>query len=755
MVSFADDVKRKVVIKAPMNEMTKKMNEVLEKVNNELTEEIQREGYAQNVSKQMVVPRFKGPGMQQEMRKVLAQKKTKDGADIVSVARHLGPYLHVYNQTSIEKDLRLKAAKEGWREMGTLWSSPDVPWGVKRMTFISKVQGALFSGAETMLWTAGDLRSFDKLVLKYIRVMMSGDATERTTIVDTSGNESIVYRRLPEIALWKWLQIVPAEEELRVRRLRWAQGWAKDPENNAQVLAAYFGQMREEKQPSMLDDGTLLDTANRWALRFQEDMEKLTDIEDGDYLMKNIQGKVGRIFIDEGAREDFINIDMKQMRRKYLSMQVAPGAEYKDSVPTSSDDDEEKPFVCGWEYDDDENFLERTCNAAFSSKASLLKHRRRTHGQRLILHSIVVTNQCPVCNSSFSTRATAQKHLVAAYRRGFCILDKSIYNEIKVPRDLECPAEDCDFDTDELQWLQQHIRDTHCPKPLPDFELVFYDGIVHSDDEQDVRRGREGNVATQAANGGRSRRGVGLDRETARIRAQTIAGSWSNQASYFTEQRRTRGKGQGKGQKGRQEGQQEEGEEPVSKGPGRGLRRGASCPHSRGTARGDDQSTAISHQSGARTQRDRVLRLPSARGLGHHTDDATGGGGLLGSLQGGRKGPSARLAAYSHLRRPPRCDHSGQAVETPTRPSRTDDEAPRDVQRNDSSGAASSRPLLQGGEGVRQQDQEADSSNRRHGQGEAPQRNRHMSAPQRSDSQGRQSTARISREIPGKCTREV
>ena len=78
-----------------------------------------------------------------------------------------------------------------------------------------RVVGAGIAGLESHCLSNKDFRRLNRHVLKKIRVMRLRDQYRRF------GKDRDIPRPIKTITLWKWMNIIPMELELRTKRLGW------------------------------------------------------------------------------------------------------------------------------------------------------------------------------------------------------------------------------------------------------------------------------------------------------------------------------------------------------------------------------------------------------------------------------------------------------------------------------------------------------------------------------------------------------
>ena len=97
------------------------------------------------------------------------------------------------------------------------------------------------------------------------------------------------------------------------------------------------------------------------------------------------------------------------------------------------------------------------CDARFATYKSLRAHQMKSHGVRNTARLAIVTNQCPVCSSTFKSEACAKQHLQCAMVHHRCYADRSaVQIPVRQPAELTCPF--CHIDPlPRLAQLQRHI----------------------------------------------------------------------------------------------------------------------------------------------------------------------------------------------------------------------------------------------------------------------------------------------------------
>jgi hypothetical protein len=225
--TFVDDLARKQICKGQQRQGEQQRPEqVWERINNKLDEALARKGFVQNLGKQVTVPNMRTRDDNRRLYKpgVLA-------STVAPEARYLGGIHEAQGGVGVEIRRRKKAAKAGWCQLRGMWHK-NRPFAAKRLAFIAKVQGGLLSGLESYVLARTHYRALDAVVLRMVRSLMMGKAANKT---------GPHVKAMKSRQVWKWIRMVPAELELRVRRLKWLQAISKDVQLNAQLIAAVWG----------------------------------------------------------------------------------------------------------------------------------------------------------------------------------------------------------------------------------------------------------------------------------------------------------------------------------------------------------------------------------------------------------------------------------------------------------------------------------------------------------------------------------
>ncbi|CAK0900714.1 unnamed protein product, partial [Prorocentrum cordatum] len=200
-------------------------------------------GTHQNISKQVNIYYGVGKGSYSDAIQInngcILQGKT------TTVARYLGPRLTNTFTMTAEIEQRIIAVERGWSQLRKFWTS-DTPFRLRLNIFKCQVLNSALSGLE--VWARkytplrkSDLADIESRVVKYGRVLLNGTASYDDDHV----------RQIPSVYVLHKLQVAPLFVELRIRRIKWMQQMARTPQVSVQPLAALFGHMSFEKEPTI------------------------------------------------------------------------------------------------------------------------------------------------------------------------------------------------------------------------------------------------------------------------------------------------------------------------------------------------------------------------------------------------------------------------------------------------------------------------------------------------------------------------
>jgi len=456
---FADDIFRKLPLpmQIPTSQRAEAAVDIL-KFSNQTYDEATTP-YKQNMAKQEIVPVLGAHSQTKQFARMMAD------VQVGASARHLGGR-YVWNGSNAEEiGRRLQAIVIAWIRMGEFWHS-RAPWAYKRLVFISSVQSVAVTGLTSYNILSSEAARIDVQLVKLLRSMMRGKASDKTGVHIVALSNAQVFTH------WR---ICPTEVELTALRIGWLQSMVRWPEAHEHIIACLWGQLRCEDRPTLDAHGQLSTSANPFAVRLATDMSELIStgmVEDFDEEWKLTGCSWISLFKDENVRVAFLKIDPMVVRIAFLHQHKQGGRPWDDAETEeiSIAADAVPEFVCELKTATGE-----TCSMIFPSLQQLRDHQAHARGGE---HGVVsrfwkgvVTNQCPWCSSTFSTRGTAIAHCRGSYKNKRCIVDNSTFDwPLSVPGSLQCPF-DCGFDTDMLKKLQAHLVHSHLPQPPP--ELHF------------------------------------------------------------------------------------------------------------------------------------------------------------------------------------------------------------------------------------------------------------------------------------------
>ena len=166
---------------------------------------------------------------------------------------------------------RATAARRGRRQCGRFWKA-KVPKRVKRLTFISFVQGAALSVLTSMVLEPRHCAHLDRVLLGMPEESVW---TARQTWRGTrQKNAKHVFRS------WASLQ---AADELQVRRVRWYQSWARDWKDHHVVVTAVLGTCKVEEivgVQRLSGEGNVCLSSTPMARQMADDIRKMSQLSE-------------------------------------------------------------------------------------------------------------------------------------------------------------------------------------------------------------------------------------------------------------------------------------------------------------------------------------------------------------------------------------------------------------------------------------------------------------------------------------------
>lgn len=82
-------------------------------------------------------------------------------------------------------------------------------------------------------------KKLNNQLAKYGRMMMSGAACHKFEDGEVRGNvpsEGKTFKGVTNIVVWRWLNLVPIEVELKIRRLKWFQDMCRDVGHHSMIF---------------------------------------------------------------------------------------------------------------------------------------------------------------------------------------------------------------------------------------------------------------------------------------------------------------------------------------------------------------------------------------------------------------------------------------------------------------------------------------------------------------------------------------
>ena len=152
--------------------------------------------------------------------------------------------------------------------MGSFWSS-RASFGMKRGTFISKVQNAGLAGMESYALLESEERQLDSKISIYLRSLCAGSSSRNKACIKPIGGIGY-HKKLNNYVIFKRWRILPTQAELAVRTMSWLQNITKDKQTNSQLIASVWGKLPDDGESTLLPNGSLSSTANPFAKLFEK-----------------------------------------------------------------------------------------------------------------------------------------------------------------------------------------------------------------------------------------------------------------------------------------------------------------------------------------------------------------------------------------------------------------------------------------------------------------------------------------------------
>ena len=201
---FVDDVTKAFIVKGFVDSIT-----TLKVVNDKLDEALDRGDYAQNITKQVIVPRFTGEGAIEATRALCRHAAGQVFAD----ARLLGERLHSSLSNVTQKQLKLQNLSVSWYLLGDNWFK-RLSRGMCRTTYLCFLMNTALSGMVCFIWGLGDCKEIDKKLNRYLRAMTKGASAG----FDVAAG---CYHAWSDFELHHYWRVVPMSIEIVVRRLKY------------------------------------------------------------------------------------------------------------------------------------------------------------------------------------------------------------------------------------------------------------------------------------------------------------------------------------------------------------------------------------------------------------------------------------------------------------------------------------------------------------------------------------------------------
>ena len=423
---FVDDLLKLSMVEDGRAATAKKK---LEDSNSALDEAIAPGGFAQNVGKQESLIHL--PKKRESKQ---AYKPNFLQGRALRVMLYLGVRLTASGNLAPELQARLEAMKKGWCQLGAFWHSPAA-FALKRLAFIVKIQNAGLSGLEAAVLSAADQQKLDAAMVCKLRSLLRGKACNWATEDHPTAWSA---KRV-----WQHWRLAPSGLELKIRRIKWAQEMVRDPVRHAHTLSAIFGVVRfDQDRGEEIDQfGKPQPGANAWAHQFYNDICDVAADPEMEAFDEEWEGSLFRLFSDQDSGKLFLDFDPGMLRRRFLTKSFAPPGWINVALPSSLPPSEGKlgeQHVCLLKVGSGE-----ICGELFDSRMTLLAHQRGKeggeHGYLQLAAQCVITNCCPLCSTTFASKAGAQEHLRRALRMGRCLVDNVWQiHPVEEPQVLAC-----------------------------------------------------------------------------------------------------------------------------------------------------------------------------------------------------------------------------------------------------------------------------------------------------------------------------
>ena len=259
--------------------------------------------------------------------------------------------------------------------------------------FKAKVRGALLSG---LCAFAGQSGSFTVGELSQLGACHNNLARRLWHRPEELGKPK--KRQISTQEFHRKLGQVPIAMELRIHRLVWAKKIAEQIQGNdlahQQVLAAIFGQTRQDTHPGMTDDRILTPCTTPRAKLFQNGIVSLKEFEGVDDLVRGLNGDLRKVFWMYA--DDLSAIDLNVIGAKYWSTWWPPPGTKQGSCRKAH-----KTYQCRCGTEDG-----KRCGDFFETNRARVAHEvhaqslEGTHGLKLYVTTMTTSHVCS-CATQF------------------------------------------------------------------------------------------------------------------------------------------------------------------------------------------------------------------------------------------------------------------------------------------------------------------------------------------------------------------
>ena len=241
-------------------------------------------------------------------------------------------------------------------------------------------------------------------------------------------------------------------------------------ESHPQYFTAMFARFPFEKPEDRCQ--------HPWFLQLRADISELQVLDDAGWIVGQVGADPELLLHDPVLRADFCSIDVSQLRSRVLSVQVAPPGDQTymchADVARGVVEQEFGEFVCALQQEDGS-----VCGRTFQTQKALFAHQLHAqggeHGADIHASSLVVTNQCPFCSSSFSSVASAKNHFRRAVQSGRCLADRAFLGgEVTPVHGIVCKL--CEQNFADHSCYHWHLR-SHFPNFEGYIELLGPPGL--------------------------------------------------------------------------------------------------------------------------------------------------------------------------------------------------------------------------------------------------------------------------------------